>query len=169
MTVPAVVVGGGSGLADRNRGWMCDSSSSVGVTCGDIGAVMNRSICGREPLSFATYGPGITDPAGLKLGRPSGVDPALYCAGNGPSSARAGEFARLPGMVSNLVLIGVVGRSREEYALASEIDRLLIVDCVAVESLRAQVVKVAALIEACPARLLEEGLSGPVLVEGVQE
>jgi len=40
---------------------------------------------------------------------------------------------------------------------------------VAVESLRAQVVKVAALIEACPARLLEDGLSGPVLVDGVQE
>lgn len=72
-------------------------------------------------------------------------------------------------MVSNLVLIGVVGRSREEYALASELDRLLTVDCVAVESLRAQVVKVAAPIEAWPARLLEDGLSGPVLVDGVQE
>ena len=130
---------------------------------------MNRSIGGREPLSCATYGPGITEPADLKLGRPSGVDPALYCAGKGPSSARAGEFARLPGMVSNLVLTGVVGRSREEYALASELDRLLIVDCVAVESFRVQVVKVAALADACPARLLEDGLSGPVLVEGVQE
>jgi len=77
MTVPAVVVGGGSGLADRKRGCMCDSSfSSVGVTWGDIGAVMNRSIGGRDPLSCDTYGPGFTDPADLKFGRPRGVDPA---------------------------------------------------------------------------------------------
>lgn len=77
MLVPGVAAGGGTGLSERNNGWMWAS--------------LTAGLGGRDISGHNLGG----------MGRP--VSGPSSTAGNGPSSARAGETGRLPGIGSSAV------------------------------------------------------------------
>jgi hypothetical protein len=77
ILVPGVASGGGAGLSERNRGWICDS--------------LNAGLGGRE-MSGIIFGGGVNSSSS------SGSS-----VRKGPSRARAGVVGLLPGIGSKVV------------------------------------------------------------------